>query len=106
MLMVAWRLMTSGESGFSFEGSIVARSCFARCELFEAGAAGSSEILAAAMAAVGGAVAAIALRSASAVSGQPCFTAGTTGPVIRISFAVVASVHVAPCDCRAAPVAF
>lgn len=68
MLMVAWRLMTSGESGFSFEGSIVARSCFARCELFEAGAAGSSEILAAAMAAVGGAIAAIPARSALAVS--------------------------------------
>lgn len=71
MLMVAWRLMTSGESGFSFEGSIVARSCFARCELFEAGAAGSSEILAAAMAAVGGAIAAI-LRSASVSPRKPC----------------------------------
>ena len=65
MLMVAWRLMTSGESGLSFEGSIVARSCFARCELFEAGAAGSSEILAAAMAAV--ASAAILACSAASV---------------------------------------
>ena len=59
MLMVAWRLMTSGESAFSFAGSIVARSCFARCELFEAGAAGSSDILAAAIASVAEATAAM-----------------------------------------------
>ena len=61
MLMVAWRLMTSGESAFSFAGSIVARSCFARCELFEAGAAGSSVILAAAIASVAEATAAAML---------------------------------------------
>ena len=63
MLIVAWRLMTSGESAFSFAGSIVARSCFARCELFEAGAAGSSVILAAAIASVAEATAAISMRS-------------------------------------------
>ena len=77
MLMVAWRLMTSGESAFSFAGSIVARSCFARCELFEAGAAGSSDILAAAIASVAEATAAMlalavwdSRRSAQKVGGE------------------------------------
>ena len=70
MLIVAWRLMTSGESAFSFAGSIVARSCFARCELFEAGAAGSSVILAAAIASVAEATAAMRSCAEAARAGR------------------------------------
>lgn len=78
MLMVAWRLMTSGESAFSFAGSIVARSCFARCELFEAGAAGSSVILAAAIASVAEATA--AMRSCADAARQSPSLFGGEGP--------------------------